>query len=74
MRAGIEKYLSVDNELREKELKGMTSLKEYMDLVVERKEQSATKLQELFDFLLLRWHFPVGPGGGRFISGIPAMY
>ena len=57
LRAGIEKYLSVDNELREKELKGMTSLKEYMDLVVERKEQSATKLQELFDFFIIEVAF-----------------
>lgn len=57
LRAGIEKYLSVDHEVRGEELEKMGSLKEYIDWVVKCKEQGAARLQELFDFFIIEVAF-----------------
>lgn len=57
LKAGIRKYLSVSSELSEEEFLQMGSLKEYMDAIVERKEQHAAKLQELFHFFIIEVAF-----------------
>ena len=50
---GIEKYLSVNDELSDSELLQIASLKEYIDRVLFCKEQKIKKLQELFDFFIM---------------------
>lgn len=57
LKAGIEKYLSVNGELSEEEFLQLGSLKEYIQVVVERKERNARKLQELFDFFIIEIAF-----------------
>ena len=53
LKAGIEKYLSAVSELGEEEFLQIASLKEYIYVIVERKERNAEKLQELFDFFII---------------------
>ena len=50
---GIEKYLSVNDELSDSELLQIASLKEYIDRVLFCKEQKIKKLQELVDFFIM---------------------
>ncbi len=57
LKAGIEKYLSVSSELSEQEFLLIGSLKEYIGIIVARKEQNALKLQELFDFFIIEVAF-----------------
>lgn len=57
LKTGIEKYLSVISEMSEEKFLQIGSLKEYMDVVVERKEQNAEKLEELFDFFIIEVAF-----------------
>ena len=57
LKAGIEKYLSVSSEMSEEEFLQVGSLKEYIRVVVERKERNAAKLQELFDFFIIEAAF-----------------
>lgn len=57
LKAGIEKYLSVANEMSEAEFLQIHSLKDYMDIVVERKERNADRLLELFDFFIIEVAF-----------------
>lgn len=57
LKAGIEKYLSVISEMSESEFLKIASLKEYIDVVVEHKEESAGRLQKLFDFFIIEVSF-----------------
>lgn len=57
LKAGIEKYLSVGSEMSEEEFLKISSLREYIDVVVARKEQTAEKLQALFDFFIIEVAF-----------------
>ncbi len=57
LKAGIEKYLSAVSELGEEEFLRIASLKEYIYVIVERKERNAEKLQELFDFFIIEVAF-----------------
>ena len=57
LKAGIEKYLSAVSELGEEEFLQIASLKEYIYVIVERKERNAEKLQELFDFFIIEVAF-----------------
>lgn len=57
LKAGIEKYLSAISEISEEEFMQLSSLKQYLDMVVERKEQNAERLQELFDFFIIEVAF-----------------
>ncbi len=57
LKAGIERYLSVSSELSEEEFLRIGSLKEYIQAIVERKEQHAKRLQEMFDFFIIEVAF-----------------
>lgn len=57
LKAGIEKYLSVNGEMSEEDFLQIPSLKEYISIVVERKERNAAKLQEIFDFFIIEVAF-----------------
>lgn len=57
LKAGIEKYLSAISEISEEEFVRLSSLKQYLDMVVERKEQNAERLQALFDFFIIEVAF-----------------
>lgn len=57
LKTGIEKYLSVSHELSEEEFLRIGSLKEYIHAIVDRKEQNAARLQELFDFFIIEVAF-----------------
>lgn len=57
LEAGIEKYLSVSVEIEESEFPEIPTLKEYIALLVERKEQRAAKLQDIFSFFILEVAF-----------------
>ena len=57
LKAGIEKYLSAVSELGEEEFLQIASLKEYIYVIVERKERNAEKLQELSDFFIIEVAF-----------------
>lgn len=57
LKAGIEKYLSVSGELDEADFLQIGSLREYIDVIIERKEQNAAKLQKLFDFFIIEVAF-----------------
>lgn len=57
LKAGIEKYLSVNSEMSEEEFLKISSLREYIDTVVTRKEQNAERLQTLFDFFIIEVAF-----------------
>lgn len=57
LKAGIDRYLSVINEMSEEEFLRIGTLKEYIDVVVAQKEQNAEKLQELFDFFIIEVAF-----------------
>ncbi|MDE6451975.1 MAG: TetR/AcrR family transcriptional regulator [Odoribacter sp.] len=57
LKAGIEKYLSVNGEMSEEEFLAIGSLKEYIRIVVERKERNVARLQELFDFFIIEVAF-----------------
>lgn len=57
LKAGIDKYLSVISEMSEDEFLCIHSLKEYIDVLMEHKEQSAARLQELFDFFIIEVSF-----------------
>lgn len=57
LKEGIEKYLSAISEISEEEFMQLSSLKQYLDMVVERKEQNAERLQELFDFFIIEVAF-----------------
>lgn len=57
LKAGIDRYLSVINEMSEEEFLRIGTLKEYIDVVVAQKERNAEKLQELFDFFIIEVAF-----------------
>lgn len=57
LKAGIEKYLSVISEMSETEFLKTSSLKEYIHVVIEHKEESAQKIQDLFDFFIIEVSF-----------------
>ena len=57
LKAGIDKYLSVISEMSEDEFLRIDSLKEYIDVLMVHKEQSAARLQELFDFFIIEVSF-----------------
>lgn len=57
LKAGIDRYLSVINEMSEEEFLRIDTLKEYIDVVVAQKERNAEKLQELFDFFIIEVAF-----------------
>lgn len=57
LKAGIEKYLSAISEISEEEFVQLGSLKQYLDMVVERKQQNAEKIQVLFDFFIIEVAF-----------------
>lgn len=57
LKAGIDKYLSVISEMSESEFLRIGTLKEYINEVVERKEKSAARLQEMFDFFIIEVSF-----------------
>lgn len=57
LKAGIEKYLSVICELSEEEFLHIRSLREYIDVVVGRKERNAEGLRELFNFFIIEVSF-----------------
>lgn len=57
LKAGIDRYLSVINEMSEEEFLRIDTLKEYIDVVVAQKERNAEKLQQLFDFFIIEVAF-----------------
>lgn len=57
LKAGIDKYLSVASEMSEEVFLKIGSLKEYIDVVVERKERSAERLSQMFDFFIIEVAF-----------------
>lgn len=57
LKAGIDRYLSVINEMSEEEFLRIGTLKEYIDVVVAQKERNAEKLQQLFDFFIIEVAF-----------------
>lgn len=57
LKAGIEKYLSVCEEMSEEEFLQISSLREYIDRIIERKEEISRKLQELFDYFIIEVAF-----------------
>lgn len=57
LKAGIEKYLSVMSEIREEEFLQIATLKEYIDLIVERRERSTEILQQMFSFFIIEVAF-----------------
>ena len=57
LKAGIEKYLSVISEMNEEEFLQIGTLKEYIDIVIERKEKAAERLQQIFDFFIIEVAF-----------------
>lgn len=57
LKAGMEKYLSVKGEMSEEEFLQVGSLREYMEMLVERKERNAARWRELFDFFILEVSF-----------------
>lgn len=57
LKAGIDRYLSVINEMSEEEFLRIDMLKEYIDVVVAQKERNAEKLQQLFDFFIIEVAF-----------------
>ena len=57
LKAGVDKYLSVASEISEEEFLKIGSLKEYIDIVVERKEKMAEKLSQMFDFFIMEVAF-----------------
>lgn len=57
LKAGIEKYLSVNSEMSEEEFLKISSLREYIDVVVAQKERNAEQLQTLFDFFIIEVAF-----------------
>lgn len=57
LKAGIDRYLSVINEMSEEEFLRIGTLREYIDVVVAQKERNAEKLQELFDFFIIEVAF-----------------
>lgn len=57
LKAGIEKYLSATSEISEEEFMQISSLREYMYMLVERKSYNAERLRELFDFFIIEVAF-----------------
>ena len=57
LKAGIEKYLSVADELSEAEFLKVHSLKEYIGILVERKERNAELILRMFDFFIIEVAF-----------------
>lgn len=57
LQAGIEKYLSVAEEMSEEEFLQVKTLKAYMDLVVSRKERNAAAVQQLFHYFIIEVAF-----------------
>ncbi len=57
LKAGIEKYLSVNSEMSEEEFLKIGSLKEYINVLVDRKEKNAERWQELFEFFIIEVAF-----------------
>ncbi|MEG0796362.1 MAG: TetR/AcrR family transcriptional regulator [Odoribacter sp.] len=57
LKAGIDKYLSVISEMSEDEFLQIGSLKEYINVMIERKERSAERLQDVFDFFIIEVAF-----------------
>lgn len=57
LKAGIEKYLSVSSEMSEEEFLKIGSLREYILVLVDRKERNAERWQELFEFFIIEVAF-----------------
>lgn len=57
LKAGIEKYLAATSEMSEEEFLQIGLLREYIRVMVERKEQNAERLQALFDFFIIEVAF-----------------
>lgn len=57
LKNGIEKYLSVSEEISEEEFLKIESLREYINALVAYKEKRSQKLQELFDFFIMEVSF-----------------
>lgn len=57
LKVGIEKYLAATSEISEEEFLQIGSLREYIRVMVERKEQNAERLQALFDFFIIEVAF-----------------
>lgn len=53
LKVGIEKYFSAIQELTEKEYLNISSLKEYMSVIVMKHEQRAVYLHQMFDFFII---------------------
>lgn len=57
LKTGIEKYLSVSTELSEAEFLQVHSLREYINITMERQERSVELLQQMFDFFIIEVAF-----------------
>lgn len=57
LKTGIEKYLSVSTELSEAEFLQIHSLREYINVTMERQERSVELLQQMFDFFIIEVAF-----------------
>lgn len=57
LKAGIDKYLSVASEMSEAEFLEIRSLKEYIDVFIERKVRSTETLSKVFDFFIIEVAF-----------------
>lgn len=57
LKAGIDKYLSVASEMSEAEFLKIGSLKEYIDVFIERKVRSTETLSKIFDFFIIEVAF-----------------
>lgn len=57
LKAGIDKYLSVASEMSEAEFLEIGSLKEYIDVFIERKVRSTETLSKVFDFFIIEVAF-----------------
>ena len=57
LKSGIEKYLSVSEEMGDEEFLEVKTLREYFHALVAYKEKRGQKLRELFDFFIMEVSF-----------------
>lgn len=57
LKLGIEKYLAMDEEIDEEEFLKIGSLREYIDVLIERMEYCAERRQEKFGFFVIEVAF-----------------